>query len=563
MAPTDRSSESRIEHFLPIIGWIRRYRRSDLRFDVLAGMTLAAFAVPESLAYASLAGLQPQIGLNAGIAAMMTYAIFGSSRFLGVGVTSALAVLVAGTIGGIAGGDPGRAAAMTAFATLVAGATAIAGWVGRLGFLANLVSRSVLTGFTTGAGLYITSTQLAKLFGIESTQGEFFARLASFASDVDQTHGPTLGIGCVALALLLLGRRFTPQLPNPLIVVALALAASALLRLDEHGVRVVGAIPSGLPSPALPAAALSAWKTLVPLGLSIFVLSYVEGVAAARSLSAKRGGTVDPNQELLANGAANAISGLFQGMPVGGSLTRSTVNLEAGARTQLSGAVGGALLTLVVAFIAGAFAVLPETVLAAVVLVAVADLVDVRAFRGFFTRSKREFAIACSTGVGVLLFGMLWGIILGVALSLLDLLERATFPHTAELGRIPGTDSFGDREGHPAYRATEGALVVRIDASLIFANAHAVKESVMKRLHDRTEKVELLVLDLEASPLIDLSGADMLEQLSAALDGEGVALRIAGANAFARRLLASAPSGRFRDLAPGENVERVVNAWRS
>lgn len=557
MVPPSTGPGSRLEHVLPIVGWAKRYRRDDLRFDLVAGATLAAFAVPESLAYASLAGLEPQVGLYAGIAAMVTYALLGTSRQLGVGVTSALAIMTAGTIGGLAGGDAARAAAMSAFATMIAGGAALVAWLCRLGFLASMVSHSVLTGFSAGAGLYIASTQLAKLFGVESGEGEFFPRIASFARNVGQTHPLTLGVGAAALALLLLGKRFTPRLPTPLIVVVLALVASTLLQLGDHGVRVVGAIPGGLPSPSLPAEALSAWKALVPLGLSLFVLSYVEGVSAARSLAKGQSGGVDPNQEMLANGAGNAISGLFQGMPVGGSLTRSSVNVEAGARTQLAGAVGGVLLIVVVAFFTGVFSSLPETVLAAVVLVAVVELVNVRALRSIFARSKRELTIAALTGIGVLLLGMLGGILLGVALSLLDLLERATFPHTAELGRLPDTSTYASRDQHPEYAPVEGVLIVRIDASLMFANAHTVKEDIMARLRAQKGKVKLLVLDLEASPLMDLSGADMIDQLAQALERDGIEVKVAGANASVRRLLGTLPSGRFAGIEPASVAQLV------
>jgi high affinity sulfate transporter 1 len=551
----------RLEQALPIAGWVKRYRRADLRSDLLAGATLAAFAVPESMAYASLAGLEPQVGLYAGIAAMLTYAVFGSSRQLGLGVTSALAIMTAGTVGSLAGGDATRAAAMAAFATLVAGGAAIVGWLFRLGFLANLVSRSVLTGFSAGAGLFIASTQLAKLFGVETGEGEFFSRIAAFAGDVAETDRLTLVVGAVAVALLLLGKRFTPRLPNPLIVVALALVGSTLLHLDDHGVEVVGAIPRGLPSPSFPADALSGWATLVPLGLSLFVLSYVEGVSAARSLAAKQGGRLDPNQEMLACGVGNAAAGLFQGMPIGGSLTRSSVSVAAGARTQLAGAVGGALLLVVTAFFTGLFTKLPETVLAAVVMVAVVELVDVRALARIFARSKREFVIASLTGVGVLLFGMLWGIALGVVLSLLDLLERATFPHTAELGKIPMSHTYADREHHPEYLPAEETLIVRIDASLVFANTHTVKEDLMERLRHHAAPVKRLVLDLEASPLMDLSGADMLDELGAALEAEGVEMKVAGTNASLRRLLRTARSGRFTRIEPA-SVAQVVEGGR-
>lgn len=557
-----RLNTSWFGHVLPVVHWAKHYRSKDLRFDLLAGATLAAFAIPESLAYASLAGLEPEVGLYAGIAAMLVYALLGSSRLLGFGVTSALAVLVAGTIGPLAGGDGAKAAVMAALATMIAGAAAVVGWICRLGFLANLVSSSVLKGFSAGAGIFIASTQLSKLFGVKGSEGEFFARMSSFFQQVQNAHWLTLAVGVTALALLVLGGRFAPRLPIPLMVVAVALMVAPLANLPQQGVEVVGKIPSGLPTPSFPGDALSAWQTLIPLGLSVFVLSYVEGVAAARSLAASHGGHVDPNQEMLACGVANLASGFFRGMPVGGSLTRSSVNAEAGARTQLAGAVGGGVLVVVVAFLAGLFANLPEAVLAAIILMAVADLVDVRALVRIFQLSKREFIIAMLTGGGVLLFGMLWGIIIGVAVSLLDLLERMVFPHTAELGRIPHTPAFGDREQHPEYEPVPDTLIVRLDASLVFANAHQVKQDILKRVHQHDAPVCLLVLDLEAAPTVDLSGAGMLEELADTLEAEGIEVRIAGARAAQRRLLRASSPHRFRRLEPATNVGRVVQTWR-
>jgi high affinity sulfate transporter 1 len=548
---------------LPVVGWARAYQARNLRFDLLAGVTLAAFAVPESLAYASLAAVPPQVGLYAAIAAMLTYAVFGSSRVLATGVTSALAVLTAGTVGRLAGGDPGRAAAMAAFAALVAGAAALAGWLCRLGFLANLVSRSVLTGFSAGAGLYIASTQLPKLFGVEGAEGGFFDRMGGFFEHVGAMRWPTLAAGGAALLLLVAGKKIAPRLPSTLLVVALALVLAPVLDLARHGVTVVGEIPRGLPAPGFPADALGAWRSLLPLGLSIFVLSYVEGVSAARSLAAKHGGHVDPNQELLANAAGNLVSGLFHGMAVGGSLTRSSVNVEVGARTPLSGAIGGALLLVVVALLTGVFRNLPETVLAAIILMAVAELVDVRALRRTFDLSKREAAIAFLSALGVLLFGVLWGVVIGVAASLLDLLERATFPHTAVLGRVPGTDEYADLELHPENQPVEGVLALRVDASVVFANAHTVKEDVLEQVRRHAEPVRLLVLDLESSPLLDLSGAGMLDELRAALEAEGITVKLAGAKAAARDLLRAEAPERFADLEPGLDVGRAVRAWLS
>ena len=548
---------------LPVATWIRGYQAHDLRFDLLAGVTLAAFAVPESLAYAGMVGLPPATGLYAGVASMLAYAVFGSVRLLAVGVTAALAVLTVSGLGGLSHGDPLRAAELAAFATLVAGGAALVAWACRLGFLSNLVSRTVLTGFSFGAGLTIVSTQLPKLCGIASASGDFLPRMASFFDHVGDTHLPTLAVGAAALLLLVLGKRFAPRLPSALIVVAAALVAAPMVHFEHHGMDVVGTIPRGLPSPSLPVAALAAWKPLLTLGLSMFALSYVEGVSGARSLAAKHGGHVDPNRELLANAAGNLLSGLFRGMPTGGSLSRSAVNAEVGARTPLSGAVGGLLLAVVIAFLTGVFARLPETVLAAIILVAVSELLDVRAFARIWSLSHREFVIAALTASAVLLFGILWGVIAGAVLSLLDLLERAAFPHTAVLGRIPGSDNFADREHHPENREVEGVLVVRVDASVVFANAHTIEEGVLARVREHAGPLRLVVLDLSASPIIDISGAEAIVALRATLATQDVRLRIAGATSRARDLLRAEAPAEFGYLQRGLDVGQVVGKWAS
>jgi len=548
---------------LPIATWLRGYDVANLRFDLLAGVTLAAFAVPESLAYAEMAGVPPATGLYAGVMGMIAYALFGSSRQLAVGVTAALAVLTVAGLSGLSHGDPGRAAVLAAGATLVAGGAALLAWICRLGFLANLVSKSVLTGFSFGAGLTIVSTQLPKLCGTERGHGEFFERMASFVQHARETHLSTLAAGATAFVLLLLAKRFAPRLPGALLVVVAALIAAPLLHFREHGIHVIGAIPRGLPAPRFPSEAVAVWKPIVALGLSLFALSYVEGVSAARSLAARHGGHVDPNRELLAVGAGNLLSGLFRGLPIGGSLTRSAVNVEVGARTPLSGAVGGVLLAVVVVLLVGVFANLPDTVLAAVILVAVGDLLSPRALARLWRLSRREAIVAGLTAVAVLLFGMLWGVIAGVVLSLLDLLERAAFPHTAVLGRIPGTDAFADRARHPENQEVAGVVVVRVDASVVFANAHTVKEQILDRIRRQPGPIRLVVLDLGASPLLDTSGAEAIAGLRETLEAEGMRLRIAGATAATRDMLRAESPAAFGYLQPGLDVGQVVARWEA
>ncbi|NMF85868.1 sulfate permease [Nodosilinea sp. P-1105] len=553
-----------LRHVLPIAQWLPAYNPSWLGPELLAAVTLSAFAIPEGMAYATLAGLPPQVGLYAGLLAPLAYALFGTSRQLAVGPTSALSILVAAGLAGLTGEtDPARYAALAALMALLVGAIAIAAWVFRLGFLVNFISESVLTGFSAGAAIYIASTQLGKLLGIHGARGEFFERIAYLSARLGETHLPSLLLGLAGVAVLLLAEEWLPKLPAALLVVLLSIALISFTGLGDLGIEITGEIPRGLPQFALPSVSLADVSALLPGALAVFLLAYVEGMGMVRTFAKRHSYPIDANQELLALGATNLLCGLGSAFAVGGSMSRSAVNDNSGAQTPLAGAMSSLILVLVLLFLTGLFTNLPEPILGAVVLVAVKGLFDAKELRRLFGASRSEFRIAMVALFGVLLFGMLEGVLLGVVLSLLVLVARATYPHTAVLGKIPGSDVFSDVARHPENEQIPGVLVYRVDAGLFYANAPTIEAEVLRLVDNQTPPPGLLVFDLASSPRIDLAAADMLKELHDDLGNRGTTLTLAHADGQVRDLLRQAGLAEtFGPLGPHQSIPAVIDQWQ-
>ncbi len=446
----------RVARFIPILTWGRAYDKKWLQPDLLAGVTVAAFSVPENMAYASLAGLAPQYGMYASLLALIAYAVFGTSRQLSVGVTSALSIMVAGTLGGMAFANPDDYAAAAGFVAIAAGGIALLAGIFRLGFVVNFISESVLVGFSAGAALFIGSSQIAKLFGIEGVQGNFFERMWNVLKNLGDTNYWNLALGLVSIAALLFFEIKLPRLPGALIVVLAAIAVMWLSNLEDRGLKVAGAIPRGLPGPEIPTIDASDLSTLLGLAFGLFLLSYIEGIGAARTFATAHKYKIDANQELIANGAANISAGLFQGYNVGGSMSRSAVNDSGGAKSPAASLFAAIILAIVLLFLTKPFSYLPEATLAAVVLVAVKSLVKVPAIRRLWAVSRPDFLAALLTFLGVLTFGMLEGIIIGVLFTFLTLLKRVSMPQTSLLGRKPNTSEFVDVTRNPDAEVVPG-----------------------------------------------------------------------------------------------------------
>jgi len=523
---------------VPPASWLAEYRAAWLRGDVVAGVTLAAYAIPVSLAYAGLAGLPPQVGVYGYLLGGLGYAVLGSSRQLAIGPTSAISLMIAGTVGQMADGDTQRYAQIASLAGFTVAVLCLIAWLMRLSALVKLISDSILVGFKAGAGLTIAMTQLPALIGAAGGGHNFFERAVLLAGQLGQIHYLVLALGIVAIMLLMLGERLLPGKPVALGVVALSIVAASVLGLPALGVPTTGEIPAGLPTLEGPALRLRDIEGIVPLAAGCLLLAYIESVSAARTFAAKHGYALDPRQELLSIGAANLATALGHGYPVAGGLSQSAVNDKAGARTPLALVFASMTLAVCLLFLTGLLENLPKAVLAAVVLTAVLGLLDFPALLRMWRVSRLDFYPATIALGAVLLLGILQGILLAALASILMLLVRASRPHVAFLGRIPGTNSYSDLARHPENEALAGVIAFRPEASLIYVNVDAVLESVFNRLRAAgPSDIRLVVCDLSASPYVDLAGSRMLHELHSELDASGIALRIVGARGRVRDLL--------------------------
>ena len=524
--------------WFPPVRWLAEYRAAWLPSDIVAGITLAAYAIPVSLAYAGLAGLPPQVGIYGYLLGGIGYALFGSSRQLAIGPTSAISLMIAGTVGAMAEGDVQRYAQIASLAAFTVAALSLFAWLLRLSVLVKLISDSILVGFKAGAGLTIAMTQLPSLFGVKGGGHNFFERAFLLAGQLSQMQYLVLIVGVVAIGLIVLGERLLPGKPVALGVVMLAIFAATVLGLPALGVPITGEIPAGLPTLAGPALRLSDVEGIVPLAAGCLLLAYIEGVSAARTFAAKHGYALDPRQELLGIGAANLAAAIGHGYPVAGGLSQSAVNDKAGARTPLALVFASITLALCLLFLTGLLENLPKAVLAAVVLTAIYGLLDFPALFRMWRVSRLDFLAAAIALVAVLLLGILDGILLAALASISLLLARVSRPHVAFLGRVPGTNSYSDLDRHPENEPLTDAIAFRPEASLIYVNADTVLESVLSRLEMAAPAtIRLAVCDLSAAPYLDLAGSRMLHELHAELASRGIILRIVGAHGTARDLL--------------------------
>jgi SulP family sulfate permease len=521
---------------LPPLTWLAEYEPSWLRHDAIAGVTLAAYAIPVSLAYAGLAGLPPQVGIYGYMLGGIGYALLGSSRQLAVGPTSAISLMIAATVGSLAGGDATRYAQIASLSACAVALLCLIAWLFKLSILVRLVSDSILVGFKAGAGLTIIMSQLPGLFGVAGGGHNFFDRAIRLAGQLGDTNLFVLAIGVVAILLLLVGERFLPGRPVGLTVVALSILVASIFGLSSLGIPVTGRVPEGLPAFALPTFGLLEFEDLFPLAAGCLLLGYIEGVSAARSFAIRHGYSLDVRQEFLGLGAANAAVALGHGYPVAGGLSQSAVNDAAGARTPLALVFCSIALSLCLLFFTGLLTNLPKAVLAAIVFAAVYKLVDVKALVRMWKISRIDFYAAAIALVSVLLLGILQGVLLAAIASIFLLLARASQPNVAFLGRLPGTGRYSDSARHEGVEQLVGVIAFRPEASLLYINAETILETVLRALQ-KSSGIKLVACDLSASPYIDLAGARMLHDLHDELASRHVAFCIVGAHAQLRDLL--------------------------
>ena len=509
----------------PGIEQVRSYDRSWVRWDVLAGITVAAYLVPQCMAYGVLAGLDPVVGLWAAMPSLALYAVFGSSRQLSVGPESTCAIMTAVALAPLAVGDPVRYAALAAALAVLVGLFALVGWLLRLGFLADLFSAPILVGYMTGIAVIMIIGQLGKVTGVRVTGDSVLAELRSFLTGLDQVQWSLLLLSTATLGFLLVVAWRWPWLPGPLLAVLLATILTTTLDLQDKGVRVVGELPAGLPTPALPP--LGDYLTLVLPAAGVFLVAYTDNVLTARAFSVRGGYSIDADQEFLALGAANVGAGIFQGFPVSSSGSRTAIGVAAGSRTQLHSLVTVACIVGVLLFLRPVLASFPLAALGAIVIFAATRLVDLGEFRRLARFRRSEFALALATLAGVLVLGVLKGIVLAVAITAAEMLRRIARPHDAVQGRVSGLAGLHDVDDYPEAVVTPGLLVYRYDAPLFFANARDFKERALAAAAERGEPLRWFVLNVEANVELDITALDAMEEVRAELASRGIVFAMA------------------------------------
>lgn len=559
--PHGRDRRSRVADLLPGLGEIRRYERGWLRADTVGGLTVGAMLVPQSMAYAELAGLAPEYGFYAVMGALVVYALVGTSRHLGVGPEPGTAILAATGVGAIAAGDSARYVALMAGLALVVAAICVVAAAARLGFIASVLSKPVLVGYITGVGLTLLSSQIAGFTGVPIEAERLFPRFRELAGSLDQVHLGTTAVAAATLALILVLRRSAPTAPGALIGVVAATVVVAVFGLDGHGIALVGDIPTGLPVPGLPDVSVGDVGRLLPVAAGIALVGYSDNVLTARSVAARHGYRIDANQELLALGLTNLTAGLSQGFPVSSSASRTAVPASLGTRTQLVSLVASASVVATVLVLAPALGKIPRAALAAVIVSAAIAILDVPGYRALWRVGREEAVLAAVAALGVVVFDVLVGVLVAVSLSIVVAFYRIARPHDAVLGDYPGLDGWVGVDRYPEAVTERGLVVYRFDAPLFFVNADRFRSRVELALDESPGEEEWLVLDFEGIGALDATALDTLADLVDDVDVDVVA--VARANDAVLDRLARAglvePAGRVRVFP---TINGAVRAYR-
>jgi high affinity sulfate transporter 1 len=505
---------------------LRGYRRSWLRGDLIAGVTVAAYLIPQVMAYATVAGVPAVAGLWAALPALVIYAVLGSSSSLSMGPEATTALMTAIAIGPLASGDPARYAGLAATLALLVGAMSVGAWLLRLGFVADLLSRPVLVGYLAGVAVIMIADQLRRVTGVPVTGQTFAAQVASFARGLGQMQPATVAVAAVVLAFLLVLQLFWPHAPGPLLAILGATAATAAFGLAHHGVAVVGPIPAALPSPGLPDVHPAVLRELLLPAFTVLIVGFSDDVLTARSF-ARRDELIAANQELLALGFANAGSSLLHGFPVSSSASRTAIAVTTGSRTQLYSVTAAVAVVAVLLFARPVLAHFPEAALGAIVIYAAIRLIDVTAFRRLLAFRRTELAIALATCAGVLVFNILYGVLVAIGLSVADLLVRVARPHDAVLGRVPGLAGMHDVDDYPGAQTIPGLVVYRYDAPLFFANADDFRRRALAAASQEPGPLRWFVLNVEANVEVDFTALEALDAVREDITRQGAVFALA------------------------------------
>jgi high affinity sulfate transporter 1 len=552
--------------FMPGVQVVASYRRQWLAKDVVAGVVLTTLLVPQGMAYAELAGLPPITGLYTSILCLLGYAVFGPSRILVLGPDSSLGPMIAATILPLiaAGGDPERAVALASMLAIMVAAIMILAAVAKLGFIADLISKPTMIGYMNGLALTILIGQLPKLFGFKVDADGLIGEIVGFAEGLakGEAVGAAAAVGIAGIALILVLQRWLPKVPAVLIMVVAAIAATTVFSLADHGVSLVGVLPKGFPPLTIPHVRLADLGPLFAGAAGIALVSLADTISTASAFAARTGQEVRGNGEMIGIGAANLAAGLFQGFPVSTSGSRTAVAERSGAKTQLTGVTGAALIILMIVFVPGLFRNLPQPALAAVVITASLSLADIPATARLWRQRKAEFLLSIAAFLGVALLGVLPGIGIAVALSILNVFRRAWWPYDTVLGRVEGLGGYHDTHTHPEAQRLPGLVIYRFDAPLFFANAKTFRDEI-RRLAKTDPPPAWIVIAAEPVTDVDTTASDVLEDLDEALNADGISLVFAELKDPVRRKIER--YGLTRTIDPQHffpTVEAAVTAFR-
>jgi high affinity sulfate transporter 1 len=557
---TATTAPTGIAKHIPILGWLPNYQSGWLRFDLVAGLTAAAVVIPQSMAYATIAGLPIQVGLYVALVPMFIYTLLGTSRPLSVSSTSALSMLTAAALFNAVGpvSDPSDYIIPAATLAFLVGVFLVAAALLRLGFLADFISRPVLTGFKAGIGVVIIVGQLSKVLGLSIPSESVLQTLLSIVAELGQISWPTVLLSLVTLAILILLPRFVPSIPAALVAVAFGIAISALFNVSQLGIALIGDISPGLPSFSPPD--LSLLTSLWPAALGIALMSFTESISAARSFRHHGDPMPEANQELFALGLANIGGGFFQAYPAGGGTSQTAVNAEAGAKSQISEMVTVGVVVLTLLFLASVISLMPAATLGALVLVAAAGLINLDEFRAMAKIRREELVWALIAVAGVIVLGTLTGILVAVLISILTLFAQADRPPVYAMGRKPGTDVFRPLGGHPNNETFPGLLIARTEGRLFFANTSSVIDKLWPLVQHAAPQV--LVLDCDAIPDIEYTALMLLTEFEEQLREAGVSLWLAALNDTPFNVVERAPLGATLGHERMKlNLEQAVEAY--
>ncbi len=526
-----------IKTLIPPLQWLPSYNFKTLGADAIAGIMLAAYAIPVSLAYATLAGLPPQYGIYGYLLGGLFYAFLGTSRQLAIGPTSAISMVIGATLATLSGGDTQRWVDLASVTAVVLAGMSFLAYILRLDSIINFISETVLTGFKAGAALTIILTQLPKLFGVSSGGTNFFSKLADLFHKLPDTNIYVLVFGVIAFLLIFLGEKYFKGKPIAIYVVILSILLISLTPLADHGFKTVGIIPSELPEFHVPNLAWADIQSVALMAAACFLLAYIESVSAARTLAHKNGYDINPHQELLALGLANLATAFGHGYPVSGGLSQSAVNDGAGAKTPMSLVFTSLFIGICLLFLASLLQNLPTVILAAIVFVAVLKLINIKEFRRMWKANKSDFVIALLAAISVLAFGILQGVMIGALASLILIIKFVSSPHVAILGKIPATERYSDISRHPDNLMSPGILMFRVEAPIVYFNVNYIYSHIWPAIEKEMNTLKIVIFDLSTSAYIDSSGARLIKKFYENLEPKGIIFKVAEAHSEARDIL--------------------------